>query len=73
MARHPQEIERDIEQARDALAETLDELSTRAHPKRFVETAQSSVLAKFDDPKVRISVMVIAALVVLAVLRRLFR
>ncbi|AOS62246.1 DUF3618 domain-containing protein [Actinoalloteichus hymeniacidonis] len=73
MARHPEEIERDIEQAREALAVTLDELGTRAHPRRFVESAQSSVLGKFEDPKVRISVMVIAALIVFAILRKLFR
>ena len=37
MARDPDTIQSDIEKARNALAESLDVLSERASPKRFVE------------------------------------
>ena len=42
MARDPDAIERDIQKARDSLAVTLDELSTKADPKRFVESGKAS-------------------------------
>ncbi|MBO0841185.1 MAG: DUF3618 domain-containing protein [Sciscionella sp.] len=73
MARDPDTIQREIEQARDALAATLDQLGTKASPKRAVETAKSSIRAKFDDPKVRYPVIGVAALIVLLLLRKLFR
>ena len=43
MARDPETIEREIEQARDALAATLDELGERANPKRLVESSRATV------------------------------
>jgi hypothetical protein len=38
--RDPDTIQREIEQARDALADSLDELSERAHPKHLVEAGR---------------------------------
>lgn len=73
MARDPDAIERDIEQARTALASTLDELSVKAHPKRFVEQGKSSVQDKLNDPKVRYALIGAGALVTVLVVRKLFR
>jgi hypothetical protein len=73
VARDPDTIQREIEQARDALAITLDQLSEKASPQRFVDSAKDSVRAKFDDPKVRMVLIGAGALVALLVVRRLFR
>ena len=50
MARDPETIEREIEQARDALAESLDVLSDRASPKRLVDAGRQSVQARLAGP-----------------------
>jgi hypothetical protein len=71
--RDPDTIQREIEQARDALADSLDALSERAHPKRFVDAGKQSVQSRLADPKIRYSLMAIGAVLVLALLRRLFR
>ncbi|QUH00467.1 DUF3618 domain-containing protein [Saccharopolyspora erythraea] len=73
MARDPDAIQRDIEQARDALAATLDELGTKANPKRFVESGKASVQEKLNDPRVRYALIGVGALVTIVVVRRLFR
>ncbi|MDP8969570.1 MAG: DUF3618 domain-containing protein [Actinomycetota bacterium] len=73
MARDPDDIEREIEQARDALATTLDELGTRANPKRVVESGKASLQTKLDDPNVRLPLMAVGALVALLLVRKLLR
>lgn len=73
MARDPDEIEREIEKARDALASTLDELGTRASPKRLVESGKSEVRTRLADPKVRYALIAVGAVVVLLVVRKIFR
>ncbi|MBB5153215.1 DUF3618 domain-containing protein [Saccharopolyspora phatthalungensis] len=73
MARDPDTIERDIEQAREALAATLDQLSVKADPKRFVEYGKSSVQEKLSDPRVRYALIGVGALISIAVVRKLFR
>jgi uncharacterized protein DUF3618 len=73
MARDADTIERDIEQARDALAVTLQEIGTRADPKRLVEAGKEQVEATMANPTVRYSLMAVGALIVLALLRKLFR
>ncbi|MGH3439704.1 MAG: DUF3618 domain-containing protein [Sciscionella sp.] len=73
MARDPDTIQRDIEQARDSLATTLDELGTKASPKRAVESAKSSVRAKLAEPKVRYPLIGAGALLVLLLVRKIFR
>lgn len=73
MARDPETIQREIEQARDALASTLDELSVRANPKRFVESGKAAVRSKLDEPKVRYPLIAVGALIAFALLRKLFR
>ena len=73
MARDPETIEREIEQAREALAATLDRLGQRAHPKRFVESGKASVRGTMADPRVRYPLIAVAVLIALLMLRRLFR
>ncbi|MDQ2723051.1 MAG: DUF3618 domain-containing protein [Actinomycetota bacterium] len=73
MARDTDSIEREIERARDQLAGTLDELSTRANPKRLVAQAKETLRAKFDEPTVRYVVIGVGALAAAVLLRKLFR
>ncbi|MGH3880532.1 MAG: DUF3618 domain-containing protein [Actinophytocola sp.] len=72
MARDPDTIQREIEQARDALASTLDELGTKANPKRLVDGAKTSARSKLASPAVKFSLIGVAALVLLFVLRKIF-
>jgi hypothetical protein len=73
VARDPDAIQRDIEKARDALAVTLDELGTKANPKRFVESGKASVQDKLSDPTVRYVLIGVGALVAVVVVRKIFR
>lgn len=73
MARDPDSIEREIEQAREALASTLDQLGNQANPKKLAENAKASVVARLDDPKIKFPLIGLGVLVVLLMLRRLFR
>lgn len=73
MARDPDAIQRDIDKARDALASTLDELSVKAHPKRFVDSGKASVQDKLNDPKVRYVLIGVGVVVTAALLRKMFR
>ncbi len=73
MARDADTIQADIERARDALAVTVDELTTRANPKRIVEQGKQTVRAKLADPKIRYALMGVGVLVGALVIRRLFR
>ncbi|HVD87757.1 MAG TPA: DUF3618 domain-containing protein [Jatrophihabitantaceae bacterium] len=73
MARDPDAIQRDIEQARTALASTLDQLGTKANPKRLVDDAKSSAMARVSEPKVKYTLIGIGALIGLLLLRKLFR
>ncbi|KAA0022856.1 DUF3618 domain-containing protein [Antrihabitans cavernicola] len=73
MPRDTESIEREIEAARNQLANTLDELSVRAHPKRLVENTKQTVVAKVNEPKVKYSLIGGGALIVLLFLVKIFR
>ena len=73
MARDPDTIQSEIEKARDALAESLDVLSERANPKRFVDQGRASLQQRLADPKIKFGLMALGVLIALAVLRKLFR
>jgi hypothetical protein len=73
VVRDPDTIQREIESARNALAEDLDELTDRAHPKHLVEQGRQSVQSTLADPRVRYTLIAVGAILALAVLRRLFR
>ncbi|HEY0812873.1 MAG TPA: DUF3618 domain-containing protein [Pseudonocardia sp.] len=73
MARDPDTIQSEIEKARSALAESLDVLSDRADPRRFVDQGRATVQQRLADPKVKYSLIAVGVILVAAVLRRLFR
>ena len=73
MARDPDTIQAEIERARDALAITVDQLTTRANPKRIVEQGKQTLRATLADPKVKAALIGVGALVVAVIVRRLFR
>ena len=68
MARDPDTIQREI-----ALASTLDQLGTQANPKKLVEDARASAVSKLNQPKIKYPLIGIVALIVLLLLRKLFR
>ena len=49
--RSPEEIQRDIEQARASLATTVDQLAERTNPKRLADLAKQNVIAWTRTPK----------------------
>ena len=73
MARDTDAIERDIQQAREALAGALDELSERANPQRLSEQGKEMAAQKWADPRVKYAVYAAGALVGLLILRKLFK
>ncbi|MEV0319105.1 DUF3618 domain-containing protein [Streptomyces sp. NPDC050658] len=47
-SRTPAQIEADIKRRRETLAETLDEIGVRVHPKTIVGDARAKVVANID-------------------------
>jgi hypothetical protein len=73
VARDAETIQAEIERARDALAVAVDELTTRANPKRVVEQGRQTLMQTLAEPKVKYSLIAVGALFALVVIRRLFR
>ena len=73
MARDPEAIEREIEQARTALVATLDQLGTKANPQKLAEQAKDGVRAKLDNPKVKYPLIGAGVLIAALLVRKLFR
>jgi hypothetical protein len=73
VARDTDAIEREIQQAREALAGALDELSERANPQRLSEQGKEIAAQKWADPRIKYAVYAAGALVGLLILRKLFR
>lgn len=73
MARDAETIQSEIERARDSLAMAVDELTTRANPKRLVEQGKRTLRATLQEPKVKYSLIAVGALLAIVVVRRLFR
>jgi len=73
VARDPETIEREIEQARTALAATLDQLSVKADPKKLADAAKDGVRAKLDSPKVKYPLIGAAVLIVALLVRKLLK
>ncbi|VVJ15928.1 Uncharacterised protein [Amycolatopsis camponoti] len=73
MARDPETIEREIEQARTALASTLDQLTVKADPKKLAESAKDGLRAKLDNPKVKYPLIGGGILVVVLLVRKLLK
>jgi Protein of unknown function (DUF3618) len=73
VARDPETIQREIESARTALAESLDVLTERASPRRLADTGKQSLQSRLRDPRIRYGLIAVGALVAIAVLRKMFR
>ncbi len=69
--RDPEEIMKEIDQARDQLAATVDSLAARANPQRLAEDAKARALAFVRKPAVTISLAGLGVLTVALVIRRL--
>ena len=68
--RDPDTIKRDIDQARDQLASTVDNLAERANPQRIANDIKSGLMRFVRKPAVAISLAGVGALVVVVVVRR---
>ena len=71
--RDPDTIKRDIDQARDQLAVTVDNLAERANPQRIADDIKSGVVRFVKKPAVAVSLVGVGALVVVLVVRRIRR
>jgi hypothetical protein len=73
VARDPETIQAEIERARDGLATAVDELTTRLDPKRAMDEGKRRLHALWDQPKVKIAVFGVGALVAYVIVRKIFR
>lgn len=73
MVRDAETIQADIERARDGLAAAVDELTTRADPKRMVDEGKRKALAILNNPKIKYPLIGVATLVLALVIRKLVR
>jgi hypothetical protein len=71
--RDPDTIKRDIDQAREQLASTVDSLAERANPRRIADDAKAGVVRFVKKPAVTISLAGLGALAVLLVIRKIRR
>ncbi|MFG1932576.1 DUF3618 domain-containing protein [Mycobacterium sp. NPDC048908] len=71
--RDPDTIKRDIDQARDQLAATVDTLAERANPQRIADDIKAAVLRFVQKPVVAVSLAGAGAVVVIVVIRRIRR
>ncbi|MUL83444.1 MULTISPECIES: DUF3618 domain-containing protein [unclassified Mycolicibacterium] len=71
--RDPESIKRDIDQARDQLAVTVDSLAERANPQRLADDFKSAVIGFVKKPAVAASLAGVGVLVVVVVIRRIKR
>jgi hypothetical protein len=68
--RDPDTIKRDIDQARDQLAVTVDSLAERANPRRLADDLKAGAIRFVTTPAVAVSLAGVGALVVLVLVRR---
>ena len=73
MARDPDTIQREIERSRDALAANLDVLSARVNPKKLADDGRQAAAARLADPRIKYALVGLGALVVVALVRSIFR
>jgi uncharacterized protein DUF3618 len=71
--RDPDTIKRDIDQARDQLAATVDTLAVRANPQRIANDIKAGVVRFLKKPAVAASLAGVGAVVVVVVVRRIRR
>ncbi len=69
--RDPESIKREIDQARDQLALTVDSLAERANPQRLADDAKAAVIRFLRKPAVAASLAGAGVLVAFVVVRRI--
>ena len=69
--RDPDTIKKEIDQARDQLASTVDTLAERANPRRLADDAKARVLTLVKQPAVAVSLAGLGAVVLVLVIRRI--
>ena len=80
MSNQPSDIEREIEEARERLAGTIDQLLYRSHPKTIISREVAQMKAHFVDPEtgeprtdniLKVVGGVVGTIAVIVVLRRI--
>jgi Protein of unknown function (DUF3618) len=71
--RDPDTIKRDIDQARDQLASTVDSLAERANPRRVADDVKAGVVRFVKKPAVAVSLAGAGALILALLVRRIRR
>lgn len=69
--RDPETIKRDIDQAREQLAATVDTLAERANPSRLAEDAKAATLRFVTKPVVAASLAAVGVLTLALMVRRI--
>ena len=69
--RDPEDIKKEIDQARNQLAATVDSLAVRANPQRLAEDAKARVVAFVRKPAVTVSLAGFGVLTVVLVIWRI--
>lgn len=68
--RDPDTIKKEIDEARERLASTVDSLAERAHPRQLADDAKAWAVAFAKKPAVVISLAGVGALGVVLVIRK---
>ena len=71
--RDPDTIKREIDQARDQLATTVDSLAERANPRKLADDLKAGVARFVRKPAVAASLAGVGALVIVLFVRRVRR
>ncbi len=71
--RDPDTIRQEIDQARDQLAITVDNLAERANPRRIADDIKSGVIEFVKKPAVAMSLAGLGAVLVVVVVRKVRR
>ncbi len=68
--RSADDIQRDIERSRAALADAVDQLANRASPKRIANNAKQTLKEKASSTQGRIAIGAAGAVIALLIIRR---
>ncbi|MEO3760314.1 DUF3618 domain-containing protein [Mycobacterium sp. B14F4] len=71
--RDPDDIKREIDQAREQLASTVDTLAERANPSRLADDAKAAAVRFVKKPVVAVSLAGVGAVVLVVIVRRIRR
>ncbi len=71
--RDPDTIKRDIDQAREQLASTVDTLAERANPSRLADDAKAAAVRFVKKPAVAVTLAGVGAFAIVVIVRRIRR